>query len=168
MLTLNLGLRREFQFLFILSKINKGTLGADFLNKFKLIIDLHGKKLTDGVTQLKVTGEVASISENSDIVTVNHSTKFNTLLKQYPDLCKTNLFLSGLRHNVEHHIITHDEPVHSQARQLNPRKLAVVKQEFQFMLDNNIIRPSNSQWASPFHVVLKKMVLFAHVEIIDS
>ncbi|GFW20254.1 hypothetical protein TNCV_1855781 [Trichonephila clavipes] len=37
-----------------------------------------------------------------------------------------------------------------------PDKLKLETQEFQFMLDNDIIRPSKSQWASPLHLVNKK------------
>ncbi|GFX57029.1 transposon Ty3-I Gag-Pol polyprotein [Trichonephila clavipes] len=39
--------------------------------------------------------------------------------------------------------------------QLAPDKLKLEKQVFQFMLDNDIIRPSKSQWASPLHLVNK-------------
>ncbi|UYV82642.1 hypothetical protein LAZ67_22000318 [Cordylochernes scorpioides] len=47
-------------------------------------------------------------------------------------------------------------PVHSKARQLDPKRLAIAKQEFKFMLENDIIRPSKSHWASPLHMVAKK------------
>ncbi|GFT12180.1 transposon Ty3-I Gag-Pol polyprotein [Trichonephila clavipes] len=48
------------------------------------------------------------------------------------------------------------QPVYSKARQLAPDKLKLAMQEFQFMLDNDIIRSSKSQWASPLHLVNKK------------
>ncbi|GFX77073.1 transposon Tf2-9 polyprotein [Trichonephila clavipes] len=35
-------------------------------------------------------------------------------------------------------------------------KLEIAKQEFKFMLDNDIVRPSKSPWASPLHLVNKK------------
>ena len=49
------------QFPFSVAKIDKDILGADFLNKFKLITYMHMKKLIDGVTKLNVISEVASI-----------------------------------------------------------------------------------------------------------
>ncbi|GFV24338.1 peptidase A2 domain-containing protein [Trichonephila clavipes] len=45
-LTLDLGLRRPFQWPFIIAKVKRGIIGADFLQKFQLLIDLHNRKLT--------------------------------------------------------------------------------------------------------------------------
>lgn len=44
-LSLDLGLHREFQFPFIVAKVNKGIIGADFLHKYNLLIDIKNKKL---------------------------------------------------------------------------------------------------------------------------
>ncbi|GFX83274.1 hypothetical protein TNCV_4988681 [Trichonephila clavipes] len=103
-LNIDLGLRREFLFPFIIAKVSKGILGADFLNKFNLLIDIRNKQLIDGITNLHVTGP----------------------------------------------------PVYSKACQLDSKKLEIAKQEFKFMLDNDILRPSKSPWASPLHLVNKK------------
>ncbi|GFW66172.1 hypothetical protein TNCV_1710711 [Trichonephila clavipes] len=54
-LNIDLGLRREFLFPFIIAKVSKGILGADFLNKFNLLIDIRNKQLIDGITNLHVT-----------------------------------------------------------------------------------------------------------------
>ncbi|GFU44652.1 transposon Ty3-G Gag-Pol polyprotein [Trichonephila clavipes] len=155
-LTLDLGLRRPFQWPFIIAKVERGIIGADFLQKFQLLIDLHNRKLIDGVTNLSIKGEVATIQENNDLSTVNRASKYFNLLKLYPDLTKPNLVNRVVKHEVKHHILTTGQPVYSKARQLAPDKLKLAKQEFQFMLDNDIIRPSKSQWASPLHLVNKK------------
>ncbi|GFW38173.1 transposon Ty3-G Gag-Pol polyprotein [Trichonephila clavipes] len=155
-LTLDLGLRRPFQWPFIIAKVKRGIIGADFLQKFQLLIDLHNRKLIDGVTNLSIKGEVATIQENNDLSTVNRASKYFNLLKLYPDLTKPNLVNRVVKHGVKHHILTTGQPVYSKARQLAPDKLKLAKQEFQFMLDNDIIRPSKSQWASPLHLVNKK------------
>lgn len=156
MLTLDLGLRRPFQWPFIIAKVSKGIIGADFLNKFHLLIDLFHQKLIDGVTNLSIKGEVTTIHQNYDLSTVNKTSKYFDLLKSYPDLTKPNLVNIVVKHKVQHHIITTGQPVYSRARQLAPDKLRLAKQEFQFMIDNDIIRPSKSQWASPLHLVNKK------------
>ncbi|GFW99422.1 transposon Tf2-9 polyprotein [Trichonephila clavipes] len=152
-LTLDLGLRRSFQWPFIIANVKRGIIGADFLQKFQLLIDLHNRKLIDGVTNLSIKGEVATIQENNDLSTVNRASKYFNLLKSYPDLTKPNLVNRVVKHGVKHHILTTGQPVYSKARQLAPDKLKLAKQEFQFMLDNDIIRPSKSQWASPLHLI---------------
>ncbi|GFU00029.1 transposon Ty3-I Gag-Pol polyprotein, partial [Nephila pilipes] len=113
-------------------------------------------KLIHGVTNLSTKGEVTTIQENYDLSTVNRASKYFNLLNSYPDLTKPNLVNRIVEHGVEHHILTTGKPVYSKARQLVPDKLKLVKQEFQFMIDNDIIRPSKSQWASPLHLVNKK------------
>ncbi|GFW42070.1 hypothetical protein TNCV_1905281 [Trichonephila clavipes] len=74
-LTLDLGLRRPFQWPFIIAKVKRGIIGADFLQKFQLLIDLHNRKLIDGVTNLSIKGEVATIQENNDLSTVNRASQ---------------------------------------------------------------------------------------------
>ncbi|GFV39695.1 transposon Ty3-G Gag-Pol polyprotein [Trichonephila clavipes] len=154
-LTLDPGLRRPFQLPFIIAKVKRGIIGADFLQEFQLLIDLHNRKLIDGVTNLSIK-EVATIQENNDLSTVNRASKYFNLLNSYPDLTKPNLVNRVFKHGVKHHILTTGQPVYLKASQLAPDKLKLATQEFQFMLDNDIIRPSKSQWASPLHLVNKK------------
>ncbi|GFV23331.1 transposon Ty3-I Gag-Pol polyprotein [Trichonephila clavipes] len=137
--------------------IAEQTFRSSLGQKRKLLIDLHNRKLIDGVTNLSIKGEVATIQENNDLSTVNRASKYFNLLKLYPDLTKPNLVNRVVKHEVKHHILTTGQPVYSKARQLAPDKLKLAKQEFQFMLDNDIIRPSKSQWASPLHLVNKRM-----------
>ncbi|GFW27021.1 hypothetical protein TNCV_1378591 [Trichonephila clavipes] len=123
-LTLDLGLRRPFQWPFIIAKVKRGIIG-----------------------------EVATIQENNDLSTVNRASKYFNLLNSYPDLTKPNLVNRVVKHGVKHHILTTGQPVYSKARQLAPDRLKLAKQEFQFMLDNDIIRPSKSQLANPLHLI---------------
>ncbi|GBO34755.1 Transposon Ty3-I Gag-Pol polyprotein [Araneus ventricosus] len=63
---------------------------------------------------------------------------------------------SEIKHDVKHFIETNGQPIHAKARQLDPKRLAIAKEEFTFMLNNEIIRPSNSQWSSSLHLATKK------------
>lgn len=153
---LDLGLRRQFEWPFVVAKTNKPIIGADFLNKFKLLVDISNRRLIDGETQLCVKGDVTTISNEKDISTMSKDAKFSHLLTQYPEITKPNLTPSNIKHDVKHYITTDGTPVFSRARPLDPKRLKIAKQEFQFMLDNGIIRPSKSQWASPLHMASKK------------
>jgi cleavage and polyadenylation specificity factor subunit 1 len=155
-LTLDLGLRRAFQWPFIIAKIDKGIIGADFLNKFQLVIDINKRKLIDGITNLSIQGTISSIMEQTSITTLNKSSPYYDLLSSYSDITTPNLTVKNVKHDIKHHIITEGPPVYTKARQLDFKRLQIAKQEFQYMLENDIIRPSKSQWASPLHMVTKK------------
>ncbi|UYV73663.1 hypothetical protein LAZ67_11000265 [Cordylochernes scorpioides] len=134
-LSLDLGLRRQFQWPFVIAKTNRGILGADFLNNFKLNLDINRRQLIDGITNLTIKV---------------------ILLANYPDITRPNVGIMKANHDVKHFIITKGPPVFSRARPLDPKRLNEAKQEFQFMLEHEIIRPSKSQWARPLHLVTKK------------
>lgn len=55
-LKLNLGLRRDFQCTFIVADVKTSILRADFLRRHKLLVDLHNRKIIDGVTELAING----------------------------------------------------------------------------------------------------------------
>ena len=64
-LTLNLGFRRKFQWVFVVADVKQPILGADFLNHFNLLVDLKCKHLIDSNTRLQVQG--MSISTQSPL-----------------------------------------------------------------------------------------------------
>ena len=59
-LTLNLGLRQTFCWIFVIANIRKPILGADFLSHYELIVDVARRKLSHAVTQLTVQGVVST------------------------------------------------------------------------------------------------------------
>ena len=63
---------------------------------------------------------------------------------------------SPYKHSVTHNITTTGPPVSGRTRRLSPERLKVARDEFTHMLELGIIRPSDSCWSSPLHMVPKK------------
>ena len=61
-----------------------------------------------------------------------------------------------VKHSVTHHFTTTGPPVSARFRKLPPECLKVAKQEFEQTLQQGIICPSSSNWASALHMVPKK------------
>ncbi|UYV76853.1 hypothetical protein LAZ67_14002205 [Cordylochernes scorpioides] len=153
---LDIGLRHQFQWPFVIANTNRAIIGADFLNNFGLIIDIKNKRLIDGITNLSIRGVIQSISDMGNISTLNSSSKVSAILTKYPNLCRPPSDFVEAKHSVKHYIPTIGQPIHPKARRLDSQRLTLAKAEFQYMLNNGIIRPSNSPWASPLHLVSKK------------
>ena len=143
--TLNIGLRRKFQWIFIIADVQNPILGADFLRHYSLLVDLKHNRLVDGITQLHIQGISTPISSPSpSLFPKQPKTDFDAILATYPDIvqpCNTD---SPIKHNVTHHISTVGPPVHARPRRLSPERLKAARQEFEHMLQQGIIRPSSS------------------------
>ena len=59
-LTLNLGLRRTFHWVFVIAEVKTPILGADFLCYYGLLVDMGHNHLIDTVTNLRVQGIVSN------------------------------------------------------------------------------------------------------------
>ena len=53
-LTLDLGLRRSFRWVFVIADVATPILGADFLRRYNLLVDIRHNRLSDAVTSLAV------------------------------------------------------------------------------------------------------------------
>ena len=51
-LTLDIGLRRTFRWIFVIADLKNPILGADFLRHYSLMVDVKRNKLLDSLTQL--------------------------------------------------------------------------------------------------------------------
>ena len=155
--TLNIGLRRKFQWIFIIADVKNPILGADFLQHYSLLMDLKHNRLVDRITQLHIQGiSTQAHSPSPTLLPKKPTTAFDAILSAYPDIvqpCNTD---TPIKHNITHHINTVGPPVHACPRRLSPECLTVARQEFEHMLQQGIIRPSSSSWASPLHMVPKK------------
>ena len=156
-LTLNLGLRRSFPWIFIIAEVQKPILGADFLRHFGLLVDMKQHQLIDIATHLRIQGVLSSDpSPSPSICPKRASNPYLNLLSEFPALTQVCSPDTPIRHDVTHHIETTGPPVSARPRRLAPERLKVAKQEFEHMLQLGIIRPSSSAWSSPLHMVPKK------------
>ncbi|GBM36992.1 hypothetical protein AVEN_9478-1 [Araneus ventricosus] len=155
LLSLDLGLQRKLQWPFVIADITKPIIGADFLQQFGLLVDLKKRCLLDPITNLKCTGR-AGFSEIPNVKTISGNSEYHELLNRYKGITKLNsTFPKAIKHNTLHFIPTSGPPVTARARRLHPAQLKVAKQEFEYMLEKGICRPSRSNWASPLHMVPK-------------
>jgi hypothetical protein len=76
-LTLDLGLRRTFRWVFLVANVKNPILGADFLRHFSLLVDMRDNCLADGLTQLRVRGVVCSATSPSPAATGTLSLRQN-------------------------------------------------------------------------------------------
>lgn len=157
LLAVDLGLRRNFTWPFIVAAVSKPILGADFLKHYGLLVDLKGKCLQDSLTLLKADGTVTQCREPTitTLGVADMSDKYRALIEEFKDITKPTLGKEP-KHSVVHHIVTTGPPIHAKFRRLDPVKYKVAKKEFEAMLEQGICRPSKSPWASPLHMVPKK------------
>ncbi|GFX64825.1 retrovirus-related Pol polyprotein from transposon 297 [Trichonephila clavipes] len=151
---LNLGLRRPFIWTFIIADVSSPIIDAEFIKHFNLLIDLKKKRLVDVETSLFTSCVFSNIVQPS-ILTVDANISFKNLLSEYPDLSNPSLISKSASLGTVHHIITTGPPVTARPKRLHPKLYDAVKVEFEFLLAQGIIRPSNSPWSSPLHVVPK-------------
>ena len=155
LLTVSLGLRRAFNWNFTVADVTNSIIGADFLEKFGLLIDIKQKRLIDPTTGLSSKGEIVS-SFAPQVTAIDTNQKISFLLSEFKELLDDQpSLLVKERANVTHFIETNGPPFACKARRLNPQKLAVAKKEFNELIRLGICRPSKSNYASPLHMAPK-------------
>ncbi|CAH8552923.1 unnamed protein product [Schistosoma margrebowiei] len=129
----------------------------DFLERYEFLVDTKKRRLTLKETSFYTKGKESHISSLNLIQTPPVTTaKFQDILAEFPNLTKPNPQPSKDKLKVSHTIKTEGAPVFAKPRRLAPDKLKIARAEFDYMLQLGIIRPSDSQWASPLHMVPKK------------
>nr|VZI00473.1 unnamed protein product [Spirometra erinaceieuropaei] len=127
-LSLDIGLRRLFPWVFVVADIPCAILGADFLAAFDLLVDCRQSRLHDKTTNLTVRGISSSdTSRHLAVLDPEPENPFRQLLAKYPGLTCPNFNVSIPPHDVVHHIRTTGPPVFSRPRRLAPTRLAAAK-----------------------------------------
>ncbi|XP_064479324.1 uncharacterized protein K02A2.6-like [Ornithodoros turicata] len=156
-LTLNLGLRRTFAWVFLVADLQYPILGADFLSHFGLLVNMKKRVLWDAETKLHVNG-LPCHQEVPNRVSLfkSPSNRYDGILLEFTSLLRPCNTEHPIGHSVTHFIETTGPPVHARLRRLAPERLAIAKKEFEHMLQLGIVRPSSSDWSSALHMVPKK------------
>lgn len=157
-LELNLGLRRDYSWRFIVADVTKPIIGVDFLSHYGLIVDCRNQRLIDSTTTLKTAA--ASVSSSitiSSVKTLIGDSTYHELLRQFSEITRPAGTDRVINHNTRHFIkTTPGPPVSCSPRRLAPDKLLIAKKEFEAMIKSGTARPSESPWASPLHLAPKK------------
>ena len=149
---------RRYEGRFVIADVQRPLLGADFLLRHRLLVDLVNRQLVsiDDLRTLPCsTSSRPDDSHHGLAAAIDSLSQFELLLRDYPRLTLPDFSLSTPQHGVVHHIATEGRPVWSRPRRLDPTKLQAAKSEFSHLRELGIIRPSNSCWSSPLHMVRK-------------
>lgn len=155
LLTLHIGLQRKLPHIFVIADVSKPIIGADFLEKYGLLVDVKNKRLIDP----KYSTSISAALRTSDITTPIHfivSNGYGQILKKFPTLTQEPNYDIPIKHNIVHRIHTSGQLPFHKARRLHPSKHKIAKMEFEYMVNIGICRPSSSQVSSPLHLVPKK------------
>lgn len=151
----NIGLRRRFLWSFIVADVTQPIIGSDFLKHFGLLVDMKNNQLIDSTTKLKVSGFCSLQPTLSLKVIPDGPGECNSIVSDFIDVTTPSIKLPPVSHPVIHHIDTNGPVISVKARRLSPEKLKIAKDEFDYMMQLDICRPSRSPWASPLHMVPK-------------
>lgn len=120
------------------------------------MVDIRNGKLHDNTTRLKTTGHINSC-EQFTVHTIDRTNEYHKLIQKYHSISQPNVTNMATKSKTMHRIETlPGQPVTCRPRRLAPDRLKIAKQEFDFMIEQGIIRPSKSNWCSPLHLVEKK------------
>ena len=147
---------RKFSTRLIIADVRRPILGADFLRRHNLLVDLRGQCLIDAQTYETYVCGVEDITASVAPILASDSCSYASMLhNDFPQLLMPTFSAAHPTHGIYHHIPTEGRPVHSKARRLPPDKLAIAKKEFMDMEKMGIVRKSRSPWSSPLHMVKK-------------
>ena len=120
-LSLNLGLRSTFRWVFVVVDIQNPILGVDFLRNYSLLVDVLRKQLLDALTHFTVQG-VASLDPSpiSTFLSKHLAADFEAILTEFLNVSKPCNFDHATKHDMTHHITTPGPPVYARHRRLAP------------------------------------------------
>lgn len=155
LLKTSLGLKRTFAHSFLIATVTKPIIGADFLKKSGLLIDIRNRRIIDPATNSYVKGTPYTGNIPSPRF-FEIEQEYSSILKEFPLLMEQPDFTIPVKHTVLHHILTTGPLPNSRCRRLNANKLKAARDEFEFMTQIGICKPSSSSCSSPLHMTSKR------------
>ena len=152
----DVGLKREYPWTFIVADVKQPIIGADFLIHFNLLVDLRSRCLRDMRTGLAIAASLSSITPLSLNRVDTVQNEYTKLLGQFPELTRPTTKGETVKHGITHKIVTIGHPVFARPRRLAPNMLVTAKREFNEMIKLGVIEPSDSEWSSALHMIPKK------------
>jgi transposase InsO family protein len=164
-LRIDFGLTCPFDWTFYVAGVQSPIIGADFLARHGLLVDVGERRLIERATlrSTEIFPAPAHEGEHRIHVIARLTAPDAGLL----DATNVSVFFSDLFQPIalgneaktapfEHHIVTDGaRPVFSRPRRLAPDREAAAKKHFEELCTAGICRPSDSPWASPLHIVPK-------------
>jgi len=120
---------------FTIAQVSQPILGADFLRHFDFLVDCNKRRIFLNPNKTN---------------TVHNPETYNS------NLTFIGTILQNPNSTITHKIITNSHPCHAKVRQLPPDKLKSAKQHFKQLINDGVIRPSSSPWASALMMTKKK------------
>lgn len=155
-MTVSLGLRRDYEWAFIVADVDQPILGADFLSHHNLLVDLKASKLVDKTTTLRTRGFCRD-QDTPSVKVLESENPYFLLLKDFPDLFRPSNLKRPVKHSTVHHIpTTEGPPLHDRFRRLAPDKLKAATEMFKAMEESGEVVRGKSNWCSALHMVRKK------------
>ena len=148
---------RPYQWRFLVADVTSPILGADFLGHYRLSVDMGRRVLRSPTGETCATGVLttaASPAAPPGVLGLSDD-PFGELWAEFPAVTSRSPGVRTVTHHVTHHIRTTGPPCFNRPRRLAPDRLAAARQEFDRMLAAGVVRPSDSNWASPLHLVQK-------------
>lgn len=105
-LNVDIGLRRRFTYEFILAAVNRPIIGADFLSKFGIMVDLKRRKLVDSQTSVAIDAVLANVVDTPTPLNYAIENIYGDILRQFPNLTALPDFRHPVKHNIAHYIST--------------------------------------------------------------
>nr|VZI16795.1 unnamed protein product [Spirometra erinaceieuropaei] len=127
-ITLDLGLRRIFRWVFIIANVSVVLIDANFLAHFNLLVDSRNRRLVDCITNLHAhcQSDVNPCVNPLTVMPISDC-PFYSLFRQFPRLINPAFHEVDIKHIVTHHISITGPPKSCRPRRLAPDRLKIAK-----------------------------------------